>query len=53
MTDCTIAIAQGPSFKVQPSTMQCKLEFMEKQILKRKILSKGHNETLIAPENFV
>ena len=45
MTDCTIAIAQGPSFKIQPSAMQCKLQFMEKQILKRKILSKGQNET--------
>ena len=45
MTDCTIAIAQGPSFKLQPSAMQCKLEFMEKQILKRKILSTSHNET--------
>ena len=45
MTDCTIAIAQGPSFKIQQSAMQCKLEFMEKQILKRKILSKGQNET--------
>ena len=43
MTDCTIAIAQGPSFKIQQSAMQCKLEFMEKQILKRKILSKGQN----------
>ena len=44
MTDCTIAIAQG-NFKLQPSAIQCKLEFMEKQILKRKILSNSHNET--------
>ena len=44
MADCTIAIAQEPPFKIQPSAMQCKLEFMRKQILKRKILSKGHNE---------
>ena len=47
MTDCTIAIAQEPSFKIQPSGMQYKLEFWGK------ILSKGHNETWIAPENFV
>ena len=45
MTDCTITIAQGPPFKIQPLAMQCKLEFMKKQILKRKSLSKGHNET--------
>ena len=53
LTDCTIAMAQGPIFKSQPSAKQCKLEFLEKQILKTKILWKGHNETYVAPENFV
>ena len=35
MTDCTIAIAQKP-FKIQPTAMQCKLEFWGKSLWKNK-----------------
>ena len=36
MTDCIVAIAQKPSFKVQPTVIQCKLELWEKSLRKNK-----------------
>ena len=36
MTDCTVAIAQKASFKVQPTVIQCKLELWEKSLWKNK-----------------
>ena len=52
MTDCTIAIAQGPSFKIQPSAMHCKLDFMEKQILKRNNFVKRSQRNLNSTRKF-